>query len=116
VGAILLEAIGSFVQFLVFPLRRRSERARVRAVILSWSRAHGAVIVTVLILTLSLAAGCQSTMPGSSFGKQVDELGWSAHELIRMDDALGSLQDDLEVLFCDPELDQLPETFDMLGW
>ena len=46
----------------------------------------------------------------------MDELGWSAHELIRMDDALGSLQDDLEVLFCDPELDQLPETFDMLGW
>ena len=142
--AILAEAIYTFVQLLVFPFRRRAERARIRSVILGSPQS----IVLLAAFGLFVISGCRATHPGTSFQKQVDETAWSARELASMKDAQGSLEEDLqafgsgtsidgvvwdmEQLFLSPdartsleddlrefgdfEPEDLPETFEMLGW
>jgi len=90
-GSILLEGIATMFHFLVFPFHRSSERRRVREIIL---RPSFALLLGLSLLGASLA-GCRTTAPGSSFGKQVDETVWTLKEIARMDDAQGSLEDDL---------------------
>lgn len=133
IGAILLEGLVSVLQIVVFLFRRQSERARVHDLILG-RRAAVAAVGVILMVTLCLQPGCGSfrggeglppdpdssvrvggSFPGSSFGKQVDELFWSTEELLGMPDARGSLEEDLQDLGAsDPEA--LRETMEMLGW
>jgi hypothetical protein len=141
--SIILEGVFTLIQFILFPLRRTAERARIRDVIVGRSG-----VVSVAFLTLLAVSGCSTTQPGGSFQKQIDETVWSAKQLITADDAQKSLEDDLQDFsgdltgeelrweleqiflspdaqaslesdlrdFSDPELGQLRETFEMLGW
>lgn len=144
VSSILLEAITTLIQFVLFPFRRRAEREKIRGIIL-----RGSAPIPGLVLAGFLAStGCQSPAPGTGFQKQLDETAASARDLFRMDDAQQSLENDLsdfgsgtspremlwdiEQIFLSPdaqhsleddlhdfgdwEPDALPETFELLGW
>lgn len=84
----------------------------------SGARPVGAIALAISLgLSVFLGTGCQSTFPGASFEKQVDELRWSLAVIFdpELEESMESLKSDLRTLF-DPELDQLPETIEMLGW
>ena len=91
VGSILLEGITTLFHLVLFPLHRAAERDRIRKIIFRAPEGLG-VLATIGILAFT---GCQSAAPGSTFTMQVDELAWSAKEMVRMDDAQQSLEDDL---------------------
>lgn len=91
IGSILLEAVTTFFHFVLFPFHRGAERDRIRRIILRLST----LAPFTALLGFLVSAGCQSPAPGSSFQKQLDETAASARDLIRMDDAQQSLEDDL---------------------
>jgi hypothetical protein len=69
-------------------------------------------------LLAGVATGCRH-FPGSSFGKQVRETGWTVKTLTGTPKEWGAdlrgLGRDLRTL-ADPELDQLPQTIVLFGW
>lgn len=109
----------------VWPWVRGRERARVARLL----RRRVLPQALSLGLALGLLAGCQTSGSagagrerpfdtGTSFSFQIRELGWTFQELLfsdSLEDSRRFLQEDLSALF-DPELDQLGETFSLLGW
>lgn len=119
--SILAEGLHSLFHLILFPFQRSAERARIRAVIVG----RGSLplqAVLLLAAALGTSTGCQEPrrgglgpQPGGSFSRQIENLEWSVVELFAMRDWRESLLEDLQTLG-DPELDQLPETFDLFGW
>lgn len=145
VGAIALEGLVSLLKVGLFLCRRRSERARVHDLILGRRAALAAAgtlaatgtvaaVGALAIVSLSVLSGCKTfrageglppdpassvrvggSFPGSSFDEQLDDFFESARMLWSMDDARGSLEDDLRD-FGASEPEALRETLEMLGW
>lgn len=92
--SILAEGVATVFHLLLFPFRRAALRQRIRQIILRPTT----VWLVVLVWLSHGLAGCRSTAPGSSFSKQVDETMLTVQDLFRMDDAQGSLEDDLRDL------------------
>ncbi|HVR74001.1 MAG TPA: hypothetical protein VMT52_06695 [Planctomycetota bacterium] len=116
--SILAEGLHGLFHLILFPFQRRAERARIRSVIVG----RGSLQAVLLAAALVAFAGCQEPrrgglgpQPGGSFSRQIENLEWSVVELFSMRDWSESLLEDLQTLG-DPELDQLPETFELLGW
>jgi len=57
----------------------------------------------------------RTSQPGSSYQRQCDEFVDTLEMLLNMDDAQGSLEDDLRT-FGDSRPEELVETFLLLGW
>jgi len=97
VSSILAEGVATLARLAVFPLHRRSARAKIRGVLLGLPPKSPALRIGLLGCCLALlvaALGCE-TMPGSSFSKQVEETQYSVEEIIGMHDSPRSLEDDL---------------------
>jgi len=99
----------TFFHMVWFSFQRRSERARIRAIILG----RGASLVVAC--TLFLAAGCNSWSTRPTFERTIQDLQWSILTLADMRDAEQSLRDDLAA-FSNPEPGALKETITMWGW
>lgn len=79
------------------------------------SSGSGAVAWIAISLGVLVAPGC-TQFPGASFERQVENTVWSARVLADQTGEFEGLLADLRKLFFDPEWDQLPGTFEQLGW
>lgn len=133
------EGLYSAFQVLTFALRSGREKERIRRLLeapvpvngKSGSASGGARRATIVFGSLALAGallvgaqGCAARsgtfvgsgpVPGTSFGRQLDNTAESIEWLFAMDDAWDSLKFDVETLL-DPEPEQFVETFQLLGW
>jgi hypothetical protein len=110
VFSVLWEGCVFAVQALLFPFfQRRRLRDDVRRAL---ARRIGAVVLGGIGL---LGSGCANNFPGAGFQKQVDELGWTAARLVEQPNWHKSLWSDVKA-FTDPELDQFPQSIEMIGW
>jgi hypothetical protein len=128
-ASVAAEGLASLAQMVIFPWRRRRVREAVRRALAGAGRGgaarRGPVAPALVIAAAAgfgfLGSGCaSSTFPGSSFEKQVDELGWSVWTmaLSQFKDRpvwYESLADDTRDLV-DLELNELPDSLIMLGW
>lgn len=126
-ASVAFEVLCNAFYLIAFLFRRRHVRARIRALMLTQADFTAAdadergsptglkAIACLAFASLCLvSSGCQS-FPGASFGRQVDELTWSAKTMVEMPNWKESLLLDLKTL-SDPEWDQMGDSLSQLGW
>jgi hypothetical protein len=109
IASILGEGAMTVFHMVRFPVQRRAERARMRAIIL------GRVAPLLIACALFLPTGCSSWSTQPTFQRGIDDLEWSIYTLGDMGDAEESLKDDLANL-ANPDAGAMKETFELWGW
>ncbi|MBN1441442.1 MAG: hypothetical protein JXA90_01985 [Planctomycetes bacterium] len=113
-ASVAAEMAAGAVHLVIFLFRRRKVREEIRGLMERPAARAVSCAAATLVWAFLTATGCES-FPGNSFGKQVEEVQWSAITLVEQPHWAEDLLWDLELL-ADPELDQIEDTLTLLGW